>query len=297
MAITYEELSTSREMSLGVSETTLTREFMVYGTDNPDEAANIGPQLNDYWDDELRVVERRFSWPVKPAGGGTEGGVLRLTVLYRFRPVVEAGTPDEFALNVGTASERIFKTPSSQTIFDVEYPALSQQHFGVIGSDDDKNEPGDLINAKYDGKEYKVEGVDVLIPTIEWSETHERSSLPAAYQQVIGRLTAKVNHNTWRGWPARTWLFLGAQAARRKGENWRITYNFRIGVAATCALVAVYGTIEYTKEAHDYVWFRDAQIHDPATDTIEHKVYDVHVARVYQDADFAELGIGNGAMS
>jgi len=294
MAITYEELCTSREKTVGVTEHTLTRVFMIYGTDDPDEAENIGPQLNEYWNDELRVVERRFA-PVKPSAAGTEGGVLLLTVTYQFRPVSTPGQPDEFTLNVGTTSERIFKPPPKQTIFDKEYQALSQEHYGAAGATD-MDEPGDLIVVKDDEKGGRsVEGVDALIPTIEWSETHERSSLPVAYQQILARLTAKVNHDVWRGWPAKTWLFLGAQASRQKGENWRITYLFRIGVNVAHELVSDGGTITYTKDAHAYMWFRVVGVENAGV--IEQKIHDVHVANVYQPADFVEFGIGSEALS
>ena len=296
MAITYEELHTSREKTVSVTEHTLTRVFMIYGTDDPDEAENIGPQLNEYWNDELRVVERRFA-PVKPSAAGTEGGVLLLTVTYQFRPVFTPGQPDEFALNVGTTSERIFKTPPKQTIYGVAYNALSQLHYGVPGLDFDKDEPGDLIVVE-DSPTRKVEGVDVLIPTMEWSETHERSSLPVGFQQIIARLTTKVNHDTWRGWPARTWLFLGAVASRRKGENWRITFNFRISNAVAMELTGAAGAITpFLKEGHDLVWFRYTELLGASGNVIDRGIRDAHVARVYQDADFTELGIGSEAMS
>ena len=297
MAITLEELKDSRETVVSATEKSLMRIFMVYGTDDPEEAANVGPQINEFWDDEMRVVERRFESPIKPSGAGTEEGVLKLTVTYRYQIVQTSGDPPEFTINLGTVSERVFKTPPWQELYGVTYAALSQEHKGAPGADDAK-EPGDLINVKIDENGISVEGVDVLMPSVEYTETHSRSSLPIAQQMTITRLTAKVNSQEWRGWPAGAVLFLGATASKRKGESWKITYNFRIGANLLHKLAVDTGAvIEYTKGAHDYVWFRSAKKRDAITGIIEWKIHDVHVASVYQPDDFAELRIGSEALS
>ncbi len=294
MAIRIEELKDSREMIIGAAEKTLVLQFMIYGTDDPDEAALVGPQINELWDDELRVIERRFSGPIKPAGAGTEEGVLHLTVTYRFRIEQTPGDPPEYQLNVGVVSERVFKTPPKQTLYGVPYNALTQTHYGAPGADD-QDEPGDLIETKDDKT---VEGVDVLLPTTEYTETRELSSFTTAQRKVIVRLTAKVNEITWRGWEPGEVLFLGAQAHKRKGENWRITYSFRIGVNALHQLAVDTGdVIEYIKLAHEYVWFRSSIEKNGVTDILEQKIHDVHVAPVYQPADFAELGLGTEELS
>ncbi len=296
MAITIEEQMNSREKTETASDKTLTRIFKVYGTDDPDAANGVGPQMGEKWDDELMVVERRFSGPIKPAGAGNEDGVLELVVRYYFTiPTQVGGEMPEFNLNVGVVSERVFKPPPKQILFGVEYDALVQAHYGDPNADDTA-EPGDLINVKTDENGISVDGVDVLMPSTEYSETHGKSSFPTSQQMTIARLTAKVNSLVWRGWPVGTVLFLGAQANRRKGEDWRITYNFRIGVNAAHTLEVDTGeVITYNKGAHDYAWFRSSKVKDE--DIIVWKIHDIHVASVYQPADFAELGLGSEEIS
>ncbi len=297
MAITINEQMNSREKVITAGDKTLTRIFKIFGTDDPDEARGIGPQIGEMWDDELVAIERRFSGPIKPAGAGNEDGVLELIVRYYYEvpnPTRSSDVP-EFNLNIGVVSERVFKPPPKQKLYGVWYDALTQEHYGDEDATD-TDEPGDLINVTMDKSGISVEGVDALIPSMEYSETHYRSSLSTAHKRTISRLTAKVNSNEWRGWPEKTVLFLGAVAHRRKGERWKITYNFRIGVNAEHHLEVDTGeVIEYTKNAHDYVWFRSSKVKDG--DIIVWKIHDVHVASVYQPANFSALGIGSGAIS
>ena len=289
MAITVTESKGSRSFVNAASEKTLERIFFVKGTDDPIEAENVGPQIGEMYNDELRVVERHVT-VLKPAGAGTEGGMLQLNVMYRFRVVLEPGNVPTYEINVGTASERIFQTPAKMSTGGVIYEALTQRHYGG----DDKNEPGNLIVVTEDKNGQSVEGVDALSPTIELTETHQRSSMPAHYVRTLVRLTAKVNKASWRGWNSQTLLFTGFRAFKRKGEYWNVTYYFRAGLNGTFVLVGDDGTIEFSKTAHEYAWFRRSETQDGTT--LVSKIHDVHVAPIYHLANFGGLGLGSNPL-
>jgi len=290
VAITLVELKDSRHYVHAASEITLERIFLVKGTDDPEEAENVGPQIGEFWNDELRAVERDVT-VIKPADAGTEGGVMRLLVTYRFRVVREEGNVPTYEVNVGTTSERIYKTPAQATFDGKTYAALKQRHYGG----DDKDEPGDLIGVVEDQSGKSVEGIDALNPTIELSETHQRSSLPTNYVRTLVRLTAKVNAASWRGWPAYSLLFTGVRAFKRKGEYWNVTYFFRAGTNALISLPGDSGTITYDRYAHEYAWFRRSETELGVT--LASKIHDVHVAPLYHPANFNELGLGSNPLS
>lgn len=284
------ELRESRAWRETPSEKSLERVFHVTGTDDPAQASAFGPQIDEYWDDEMQVVERVLT-PIMPAGSGPDDGVMELRVRYHWQRIQGAAEAPEFELDIGTESEHVFQTPRKHTIDGVVYPALDQAHYG---GNDRRAEPKNFINMN---EEKVAEGVDVLVPMIQKRENNERSSLPVAYQQTLIRMVGKVNKNAWRGWSAKAVLFLGVTARRRRGENWRVSYSFLIGYHTKIEMKTADGADQtITKSAHDYIWFRRTKKEAEGV-AVESDVLDVHVAPLYHEADFAELGIGTEALS
>ncbi|MCL2641662.1 MAG: hypothetical protein FWD53_12510 [Phycisphaerales bacterium] len=144
-----------------------------------------------------------------------------------------------------------------------------------------------------------VEGVDITIPIYQFSETHYIAALLVtnAYKGTLFRLTGKVNNAAFRGCAAGECLFLGANGSQRiKGEtevdgDWEITFKFAASPNATGLVV---GTITgINKKGWEYMWVRYEDREDDAANVLVKKPVAVYIEKVYEEGNFAQLGIGS----
>jgi hypothetical protein len=153
-----------------------------------------------------------------------------------------------------------------------------------------------------------VQGVDVVIPSLTWTETYDVPSVYVTgnYIKAISKLTGTVNSAAFRGFPAGEVLFVGASGSQewdsQKGDGpWTLSYKFvqspnagpnntGNNPADTLPPIQVGDITGIAKRGHEYLWVRyedavnsNALIKNPRA---------VYVNRIYREEDFSQLGIG-----
>ena len=140
-----------------------------------------------------------------------------------------------------------------------------------------------------------VEGVDITVPVYNFSETHYLSAaqVTTAYKGTLFQLTGKVNNGSFRGLAAGECLFLGASGSRRgtgPDDDWEITFRFAGSPNRTGITVGPISGI--AKKGWEYLWVRYADTEDTGSNTLVKQPVAAYVEKVYEDGNFAALGIG-----
>jgi len=137
----------------------------------------------------------------------------------------------------------------------------------------------------------KVEGVDVVVPVYNWTETYylDDAYVTSGYRRALRDLTGEVNSAGFRGFAAGEVLFRGARGARRSDEDWEITFSFAASENKYGQSVGSITGIE--KGGWEYLWvFYDDQ--GESEGSVVPQPTAVYVERVYESGDFYRLGIG-----
>ena len=95
------------------------------------------------------------------------------------------------------------------------------------------NDAPDFAGAIEVDNEGNVNGVDVTMPVLNFTETHTLagSRVSTSYKKAIASLTGTVNKSGFRGFSAGEVLFLGASGTKRSKKAstpWEITYRFAV---------------------------------------------------------------------
>lgn len=144
-----------------------------------------------------------------------------------------------------------------------------------------------------------VNGVDIVIPALQWSETYDVPSayVTASYVRGVSYLTGTTNDSTFRTFAAGEVLFMGCSGTQEwdsdKGDGpWSLSYKFVASPNAGTTLPALtVGTIAgINKKGHEYMWVRYERDVDGGSLITKPKC--VYVNRVYREGDFSQLGIG-----
>jgi hypothetical protein len=137
-----------------------------------------------------------------------------------------------------------------------------------------------------------VEGVDITVPVYNFSETHYIATelVTLAYKATLFSLTGKVNKHVFRGFAPGEVLFVGASGAKRGEKDWEIT--FRFAASPNVVGLTVGDIVGIAKPGWAYLWIRYADDEDNAAKVLVKKPIGAYVERVYEDGDFAGLGIG-----
>jgi hypothetical protein len=146
----------------------------------------------------------------------------------------------------------------------------------------------------FDGE--NVAGVDITVPVYNFSETYyfPPGQVTQAYKSAIFSLTGTVCTGAFRGFNAGEVLFLGASGSRRgsdASDDWEITFKFAASPNRTGITVGAITGI--AKHGWDYMEVRYAADVDAAVKQVIKKPIGVIIHKVYQDGNFAGLGIGN----
>lgn len=196
------------------------------------------------------------------------------TVTYGRLSQKETGQ-STFRFETGGATTRVYQ--SKATVGSYAPPGKSAPNFqGAVNVQD-----------------RRVEGVDIIIPEYTFSETHYRAAdaITQAYKITLANLTGKVNNAPFRGFNAGEVLFTGASGSMRSGEDWEITYNFKASPNLSNLTIGDITGID--KRGWEYLWVLYTEVEDGASKTIIKRPRAVYVERVYDEADFSLLGIGN----
>lgn len=146
-----------------------------------------------------------------------------------------------------------------------------------------------------------VQGVDIVIPALTWTETFDVPSgyVNTDYIKTVSRLTGTVNSQPFRNFAAKEVLFMGASGSQdwdsKKGDGpWTLSYKFvaspNAGPGKTIPALTMGGITNIEKDGHEYLWVR---YEDNVADSSLVKVPKfVYVNKVYREEDFTQLGIG-----
>ena len=152
-----------------------------------------------------------------------------------------------------------------------------------------------------------VAGVDITIPSLQWTESYDVPStyVTPAYIKGVAALTGTVNDATFRTFQKGEVLFVGCNGNQEwdeeKGDGpWRLSFKFvaspnrglPTGASGpeTAPKIEI-NSIQVTKSGHDYLWVRYED--DVDDNTLLKKPKHIYVNKVYRDGDFDALGIGS----
>ena len=158
------------------------------------------------------------------------------------------------------------------------------------------NDAPDFAGAIEVDNEGNVNGVDVTMPVLNFTETHTLagSRVSTSYKKAIASLTGTVNKSGFRGFSAGEVLFLGASGTKRTKKAsapWEITYRFAVSPNQAGFKV---GDINVARKyGWDYLWVRYADKVADGGKNVVKKPVGVYVEMVYPEGDFGNLGIGN----
>lgn len=144
------------------------------------------------------------------------------------------------------------------------------------------------INVTADG----VQGVDILIPTASFSETHylDDEDVTPTYQRTLEELVGTVNDGTFRGRAAGEVLFIGVSGGKRETDDvWEVTFRFAREQNRTNIVIGDLEPIA-AKQGWDLLW----AYYEPVLEEerIVMRPRYAYVERVYLRSNFASLGIG-----
>ena len=195
------------------------------------------------------------------------------TVRYGERKPPETGD-SSYQFDTGGGTQHI--TQSIATVHCYPAPGTTAPNFrGAIGVTHDN-----------------VEGVDITVPTYDFSETHYLADyqITDGYKATLFLLTGRVNQQSFRGFAPGEVLFLGASGSKRGEEDWEITFRFSASPNVTGLTIGEITGIE--KKGWEYLWVRYADEEDADAKVLIKKPIAVYIEQVYYAGDFSGLGIG-----
>jgi hypothetical protein len=137
-----------------------------------------------------------------------------------------------------------------------------------------------------------VEGVDITVPTYQFSETHVIANelVTNEYKSRLFQLTGKVNDAAWGGFAAGEVLFMGASGSRRgrKGK-WEMTFHFAASPNKTGLTI---GEItDVAKGGWEYLWVEFVQevVGEGGNQRLGWVPDAVFIEQVYPEGDFGDL--------
>ena len=135
--------------------------------------------------------------------------------------------------------------------------------------------------------EGNVNGVDVTMPVMTFSETHTfaPSKVTTAYRKQLFLLTGTANKAAFRDFDIGEVLFLGA-SGQKDGEFWDITFKFAVSPNRT-NLKVTDSLIVSSKYGWDYLWVKFGE--KVVNGAIVKEPIAAYVERVYEAGDFSKL--------
>lgn len=157
------------------------------------------------------------------------------------------------------------------------------------------NDAPDFNGAIEVDNEGNINGVDVTMPVLNFTETHTMngSKVTTSYKKTVASLTGTVNRSSFRGFAAGEVLFLGASGTKRsKKANapWEITFRFAVSPNQSSLEV---GKLKVSsKKGWDYLWVRYADKVAENKKNVIKEPSAAYVEQVYPLGDFGNLGLG-----
>lgn len=189
---------------------------------------------------------------------------------------------------VGTVRETIDTTGGTQRV----YQAISQTSYAPAG--ETAPDMAGSINVDQDGN---VNGVDFPVPAYKFTETHTLSDgdVDSAFKTAIFGLVGAVNDASFREFAAGAVRFMGARGQKNDNNTWDFTFLFEASPNRTNIDVGG-GITVATKQGHDYLWTYLTEDTDGASNRLVPIPLAAYVAKLAQDGDFSQLGIGTSPL-
>lgn len=157
-----------------------------------------------------------------------------------------------------------------------KYPATAPTMQGAIG---------------YDGQ--RVNGVDIVIPTYEFTETHfkSRAQVGTSYRFTLAQLTGGINDAPFRGFAAGEVQFRGVTGQLvnvDSGQKWQL--NFRFAASPNRTNIKIGEITVPSKYGWDYLWV----MYNDAVDSghLVQQPTACYIERLYPFVSFSDLDIG-----
>ena len=143
-----------------------------------------------------------------------------------------------------------------------------------------------------DGDE--VKGLDVTIPSLEFTETHKfpPATVNTTFVRTIMNITGTVNSNEFRGFAAGEVLFKGATGSYNDSLV-AVTYHYSCSANRK---IVVAGT-EVSKDGWDYMWIDYEKYEDTSTNEVATRPRAVYIERIYPRLDFTTLALSTQVVS
>jgi len=260
MAISIIEKFDTREGTEGVEQSSVDLIFVVQGTeDDMAVRATVEANIPAFY---LGLPFQEYR--IKHLGNG----IWDVSARY------SSEEPDESQFTFDTSGGTTHITQSLKTSAKYAPPGKAAPDFkGAIGVTTDS-----------------VEGTDITVPVYAFTETHfiDDALVTGAYKATLFFLTGKTNKNAFKGFAPGEVLFMGATGTKRGKDDWEITFRFAASPNVTGLKV---GDIEgIDKKGWEYLWVRYADAEDEKV--LVKQPIAVYVEQVYDEGDFAGLGIG-----
>jgi hypothetical protein len=265
MPVTIQEKFASRRWRGGDSPT-LELEYVVTGTDDPLAARNAVMASTPAV--QAGLVRR------EPTLEMVNDDTWYATVQYS-GPETEFYGQVSFEFDIGSQSTKMFQ--SLATLGAVGAPGITPPIFNGA------------VNVTDSG----VEGVDVEVPTCEWTETWRfpGNAITGAYATTLYLVTGTVNLFAFRGFAPGEVLFRGASGRKTSPEAWELSYRFAASPNASGLFVGGIGPL--IKRGWEYVWVLYEEREDVPSQRIVKKPVAAYVEQVYPFSNFSLLGIGS----
>ena len=244
--------------------------YNVFGTTDDVEAyaalVNASPPY--YAPTSLLIVARKRA-TLRRVGPQLWEGVVQ----YGAYGQLELPGESSFAFDTGGGTQHI--TQSLQTVALEAPPGKSAPNFkGAIGA-----------------TQHAVEGVDIVVPVYQFSETHYLldALVTEAYKITLSLLTGKVNEGLFKGFEMGECLFLGASGSKRGTGDWEI--GFRFAASPNVTDLTIGDITGVNKKGWEYLWVRYMDATDEAANAPVKIPQAAYVERVYEYGDFTLLGL------
>lgn len=288
MAYTLREAYLSGELTGGANRSG-SREFFVFGVESPPTSNTETAILNAV----RQSAQAEFdgmpiaSISVKQIAPTVWSATVSYSPAESDPPAEYSGFLTTFSTNGG-----------NETV----YLAIDQGRLSLTSEEPlDCTDHGLQIGVSADGS---VEGVSIVTPKFEFTETHflPLATVSASYVTSVMEMTGTVNQDEFRNFPAGSVLFLGASGGIRADKgDWSISYQFAVSPNRDLTVSELlgdpnvpFGTNYIPKQGHEYLWMTYEKIVDPtgSPGVVTTRPTGAYVSRVYRIADFSVLGIG-----
>jgi hypothetical protein len=167
---------------------------------------------------------------------------------------------------------------------------VSRETLGSFSASGSAPNFGQLIGVSEDST---PTGADVFVPVHEFEITRAFSdgSITQAYENLLAELTYTTNSSSFRSYPAKSVLFMGATGSQRGDGLWEVTFKFAAQSQRDVSIATEDGTINVGNvNGWDLVWvyYKRQTLAGGAKGDVPQSAY---VERMYDSSSFGLLGI------